>query len=144
MSPLPHPKHALESGYRRPAVAIIFILPLLLATIAPAGTPKCVIYDKMTIAPAGTPKCVIYDKIALLGDQAPGTAPGVYFSSFTTPLNHSIMAPRIDAQGRAAFIALIAGPGVDPSNQSAIWSELGGELQLVVRTGTARVTISRS
>ncbi len=78
---------------------------------------------------------ITYHKIALTGEPAPGTGPGVVFSTFTTGLNHSIMSPRIDEQGRPAFIALLTGPGVDQTNQSGIWTETDGELQLVVRTG---------
>ena len=73
--------------------------------------------------------------VALTGEPAPGTEDGVVFSSFTTGLNHWIMRPVIDDQGRVAFIALLTGDGVNESNQSGIWSEGSGDLSLVVRTG---------
>jgi len=76
-----------------------------------------------------------YRTVALTGEPAPGTEDGVVFSSFTTGLNHSFMHPVIDDQGRVAFIALLAGDGVNESNQSGIWSEGSGDLVLVVRTG---------
>ncbi len=76
-----------------------------------------------------------YHKVALTGEPVPGTEPGVIFSVFTTGLSHSIMSPRIDDEGRPAFIALVTGPGVNETNQSGIWSDVDGALQLVVRTG---------
>lgn len=78
---------------------------------------------------------LLFHKVALTGEQVPGTEPGVIFLTFTTGLNHDIMRPKIDDQGRVAFIALLTGSGVDATNQSGIWSDATGGLSLVVRTG---------
>src|SRR5262249_2223021 len=61
---------------------------------------------------------ITYVKVALTGDQAPGTAAGVVFSAFTGPYTHPEPGPRIDAQGRVDFFALISGPGVTAENHS--------------------------
>ncbi len=86
-------------------------------------------------APGSRASEVSFHKVALTGEAAPGTETGTVFATFTTPLNHSIMRPAIDELGNVAFIALLAGPAVDDSNRSGIWSDAAGPLGLVVRTG---------
>ena len=84
---------------------------------------------------AATTGVITHEKVALTGDQAPGTAPGVVFSAFTGPYTHPEPGPRIDAQGRVGFFALITGPGVTAENHSGIWSQTSGTLGLEARAG---------
>ncbi|MFN3166892.1 MAG: choice-of-anchor tandem repeat NxxGxxAF-containing protein [Phycisphaeraceae bacterium] len=79
---------------------------------------------------------VSYETHALAGESAPGTDPGVVFSSFGYPV--------INSAGDVVFTANLAGPGVvsstGPSNTQVInsigvWSDAGGPLGLVARTG---------
>ncbi len=60
------------------------------------------LYDASTTSP-----------IARLGDQAPGAAPGVVFSEFTSIASLSDL-------GQAAFRTELSGPGVDAGNDNAI------------------------
>lgn len=87
------------------------------------------------LAASNDDPAVTWRTIAVTGQPAPGTGEGVTFLAFTTALNHSIMAPRIDGDGRLAFIALITGPGVGEGNQSGLWRDGADGVQLVVRTG---------
>jgi hypothetical protein len=66
--------------------------------------------------------------VALSGHPAAGTSAGVAFSVFTEPV--------LDADGRAAFWAQLAGTGVNSLNNTGIWSEGSGNLELVARTGS--------
>ncbi len=62
------------------------------------------------------------------GNDAPGTPPGVKFLTFAEPaLNDS---------GRSAFLAILAGAGVDSTNDVGIWSEGAGNLELLAREGS--------
>lgn len=67
-------------------------------------------------------------EVAREGNQAPDAAPGVTWSA--------LFAPSINAEGQIAFAALLAGPGVDSSNNTAIYAtDADGVLVEVVRTG---------
>lgn len=73
--------------------------------------------------------------VARQGDPAPGTAPGVEFSSFST--NFVPEAPSI-ASGCAVFAGLLRGPGVDTqfgTNANGLWRETDSGMELAVRTG---------
>jgi hypothetical protein len=48
----------------------------------------------------------------------------------------SVLFPGINNAGHAAFLAQLAGTGVDDTNDSGIWSEGGGSLGLVARAGS--------
>jgi hypothetical protein len=60
------------------------------------------------------------------GDAAPGTN-GAVFSGFSTLA--------VNGSGELAFVATLAGAGVDSTNDVGLWRERGGGLSLVVRTG---------
>ncbi len=62
------------------------------------------------------------------GDHAPGTGPGVVLSGFEhfTPM-------LLNDAGKTAFFSFLLGPGVTPSNDTGIWSDVDGSLSLVVR-----------
>jgi len=69
--------------------------------------------------------------VAREGDQAPGTASGVFFDSFTS----NTFGFALNSVGQTAFIADLAGD-VDFSNDRGIWAEdQEGSLQLIVREG---------
>ena len=74
-------------------------------------------------------------KVAETGMAAPGTEPGVVFGALTTSLNHSLLIPRMDENGRVAFMGVLAGPGIDLSNFQGMWAEESGSLRLVARNG---------
>ncbi len=66
---------------------------------------------------------------ARTGNQAPGTAAGVTFSS--------LLAPALNNAGQVAFIATLTGSGVTLTNNTGIWAtDRSGALHLVARTGT--------
>ncbi len=71
---------------------------------------------------------ISYRTIALSGQPAPGTDPGEVFDKFGFPL--------IDAQGRIAIFASVAGDDVSGTNDFAIWSQTPGALTLVAREGS--------
>ena len=66
-------------------------------------------------------------KVARKGDPAPGTPAGVNLGF--------LFAPVINEAGQTAFLALLVGAGVDPSNGRGIFSEGSGALALVARSG---------
>src|SRR5262245_13063011 len=73
--------------------------------------------------------------VARQDDPAPGTPPGVEFSSFST--NFVPEAPSI-ASGRAVFAGRLRGPGVDTqfdTNANGLWRETSGGMELAVRNG---------
>lgn len=72
---------------------------------------------------------VTYETSALSGDTAPGTASGVFFSSFSVP--------RMNEAGQVAFKATLSGEDVSEQSNSGIWSENMGSLRLVAREGDA-------
>ena len=61
------------------------------------------------------------------GSQAPGTAAGVMFSSF----GFSNISPT----GETAFQATLVGPGVNTTDDTGVWLEKNGQLQLVIAGG---------
>ncbi len=68
--------------------------------------------------------------IAREGSQAPGTEPGVLFRQFGA--DH----PPLGDGGHTAFFARLTGPGVTNFvNDQGIWSDVGGTLTLLARTG---------
>ena len=68
------------------------------------------------------------DLIARSGNQAPGTPAGVDFSGFSNQ-------PALNDAGQMAFFGGLVGPGVNITNNEGIWSDVGGSLALVARTG---------
>lgn len=71
--------------------------------------------------------------VALEKDQAPGTPMGVRFGDFNSPGN---VRPAMNGSGRTAFVAPLTGTGVDMTNDTGLWSEGGGLLELVAREGS--------
>ena len=66
--------------------------------------------------------------VAGVESSAPGTGTGNYFGNFRPPL--------LNSNGETAFVASLSGPFIDPTNDSGIWSEGGGNgLGLVAREG---------
>jgi hypothetical protein len=71
--------------------------------------------------------------LAREGDQAPGLPAGVYFDDF---LSFNVDGDDLNAAGRVAFTATVAGLGVTTSNNHGIWAEDSfGNLQLIAREG---------
>lgn len=66
-------------------------------------------------------------KVARTSDQAPDAATDVVFNDFRDPV--------LNALGQTAFIGQLTGPGVNASNARGIYSEGGGMLAKVARTG---------
>lgn len=67
--------------------------------------------------------------VALTGQTAVGTSGGVVYSALFTPsLNNS---------GQVAFGGTLSGVGIDSTNDSGAWSEGGGSLALIARSGDA-------
>lgn len=66
--------------------------------------------------------------VAREGEQAPGAAAGVNFGG-------TFGSPALNASGRTAFVALLAGAGVDGTNNTGIYSEESGVLTEVARVG---------
>lgn len=71
--------------------------------------------------------------IVKVGDAAPGVA-GATFTGFDLPL--------VGGQEQAAFLGIIAGPGVTSANNQGVWCEgaNGGGLTLVLRSGDVITT----
>jgi hypothetical protein len=69
-------------------------------------------------------------QIAQTGQQAPGCATGVTFSSFTALALDDVT--RTEQQGGVVFLAALSGAG---ANQGLFTEDAGGNLQLLVRTG---------
>jgi hypothetical protein len=75
--------------------------------------------------------------VARQDDPAPGTAPGVEFSSFST---NFVPEPPSIASGFAVYAALLRGPGIDTqfgTNANGIWRETADGTELRVRTDDA-------
>ena len=72
--------------------------------------------------------------VAGSGDPAPGM-PGVNFACFSICGVEDTTKLLNDAS-QIAFVARVSGPGVDPTNNSGIWSERSGNLALVARKGS--------
>jgi len=66
--------------------------------------------------------------VARHGEPAPGAGPGVVFSFLAPPV--------LNDAGQVAFRSEIAGPGIDASNGTGIWSQAGGSLALAILAGT--------
>ncbi|GMU35187.1 MAG: thrombospondin type 3 repeat-containing protein [Planctomycetia bacterium] len=71
--------------------------------------------------------------VALERDQAPGTPMGVRFGDFVSPGN---VRPGLNGSGRIAFVAPLTGAGVDMTNDTGLWSDAGGVLELIAREGS--------
>jgi hypothetical protein len=71
--------------------------------------------------------------IARQGEHAPGTGPNVVFDDAGLDFRR----PLINGKGEVAFIADLQRGfgGVNASNNRGIWTDTGGDLHLVVRTG---------
>lgn len=66
--------------------------------------------------------------VAREGSQAQGTPSGITFDTLSQP--------SINPLGEVAFVAPLAGPGVDYTNNSGLWAtDLSGNLQLLARNG---------
>jgi hypothetical protein len=73
---------------------------------------------------------VPFRTVALSGQSAPGTESGVVFFDFDLPL--------INDNGKVAFFGVLDGSSiVVGANDEGVWSEGGGSLGLVARTGSA-------
>jgi hypothetical protein len=70
------------------------------------------------------------------GDRAPGTRSDVTFQEIDDP---DIF---FSNSGKIAFVASLAGPGVDPTNNFGIWSNTSGAFRPVMRAGDAAPGIS--
>ncbi|MEZ6191242.1 MAG: hypothetical protein R3C45_08120, partial [Phycisphaerales bacterium] len=68
--------------------------------------------------------------VARAANPAPGTGAGVTFSVFGTP-----DSPVMNDAGQTAFLAVLTGTGVNSTNDRGIFSEAGGSLGLVARSG---------
>lgn len=67
--------------------------------------------------------------VARTSDAAPGTDLGVKYGHFE--------GLKFNEAGQTAFKGFLAGPGVDDSNNTGIWSEDSGALRMVVQEGDA-------
>jgi len=70
--------------------------------------------------------------LARTGDPAPDTAPGVTFAGF-------FRQPLLSDSGKAAFMAVITGPGVTNDNNDGLWTEGPGTVSLLIRENTTPV-----
>jgi hypothetical protein len=74
--------------------------------------------------------------VALTGQQIPGLPNGVMFGSFNVGVHGgNTVGGELNDAGQTAFRSTLNGAGVDATNDLAIWSEGGGSLGLVARTG---------
>jgi hypothetical protein len=69
------------------------------------------------------------DMVARAGSQAPGTPSGVKYGP-------AFAFSDLSASGQLAIYADLTGPGVDATNNQAIWLSGSSDLELVARTGT--------
>lgn len=67
-------------------------------------------------------------KVAREGDAAPGTSPGVVFSSIT-PVS------QISGDDRVLVHGKLSGPGIDATRDSGLWMEQSGILEMVFQAG---------
>lgn len=69
--------------------------------------------------------------VARNGTAGPGpnVGSGVSFNSFGSPL--------LNANGHVAFVGVLSGTGITTLNNSGIWSNAGGTLAVVARTGSS-------
>jgi len=71
--------------------------------------------------------CAQPTPIVVSGTPAPGFDPGVVFESFG--------APRINAAGDVVFLATLAGPNIDNTNEQSVWRARNGTLELLLQQG---------
>jgi hypothetical protein len=71
---------------------------------------------------------IVYSTVALTGQPAPGAPSGSSFNGFIWPV--------INNAGKVAFTASIIGAGLDPTNDTGIWSNSAGPVAIVARAGT--------
>lgn len=74
---------------------------------------------------SGTPDA--FTPLALQGDRAPGTPQGTTFGIFSEPI--------ANGAGQTAFLATVAGPGVNPDNDLGLWAGVPRDLRLIAREG---------
>lgn len=74
----------------------------------------------------------VFDLVARAGDHAAGMPPGVTYRS-TDGLTSNYSLP--NANGDMAFRAYLQGPGIDASNDAAIWTGTADNLSILARTG---------
>ncbi len=67
--------------------------------------------------------------VARRGDPAPGITAGAIFYSV-------MFCNTVNGAGRTAFFSLLAGTGLDSSNDEGLWSDVSGVLTLVARKGS--------
>ena len=65
--------------------------------------------------------------VVLDGQHAPGTGVEINFQN--------LGRPQLDAAGHVSFDAGLTGPGIDLNNNSGVWSDAGGSIELVAREG---------
>lgn len=58
---------------------------------------------------------------------------GVRFGDFVSPGN---VRPAMNGAGQTAFVAPLTGAGVDMTNDTGLWSDAGGVLELIAREGS--------
>ncbi len=70
--------------------------------------------------------------LARKGSVGPGPnlGPGVYF---TGQFEVNNMHPVLNANGNSAFLGFLTGTGIDGTNDTGIWTDVGGSLHLVAR-----------
>jgi hypothetical protein len=74
---------------------------------------------------SGTPDQL--ELVAQMGSAAPGVAGDVKLGSFRSVVINDV--------GQTAFVASMAGTGIDPTNSMGVWVGEPGDLRLVVRSG---------
>ncbi len=96
------------------------------------GLGKCAVrifLSALLLPTVKTTAQISYNTIALSGQPAPGTPAGITFNDFIWPV--------INNAGKVAFTSVLAGNGLDSTNDTGIWSNSTGSLGLVAR---ARMT----
>ncbi len=74
---------------------------------------------------------VTFDTIAITGDTAPGSPQDSEILTF----DHFDLTPTLNDSGHVSFGAFLNGPGVDDTNNRAVFSASSGKLALVAREG---------
>lgn len=86
------------------------------AILLAAGVAATQSFGEVTVSP-----------VALTGQQVPGAAVGVRYQAFFSPV--------IDDDGRVAFLSVLGGAGVGPTNDRALVAGLPRQLSIVAREG---------
>ncbi|MBA4106465.1 MAG: hypothetical protein C0485_11965 [Pirellula sp.] len=73
--------------------------------------------------------------VARTGDQAPGLTVGVKFGGLAFDSSNDYFEPEINAAGKIAFRAILAGDGISDENDMSIWSESSGVVTMFIREG---------